>query len=193
MSRYKIIPLRQMNEQIRKQKLDTYTSNSIHNIFSKSYTSDTIIPPSIYHIMRPWNMHTMSSLYTHTTFGCKFIDTYHVSKKEFNRFLLTPEKIFKNGNIIADESSTLVISPGLLFRFVVGNKGASTINVQVNPEEYYDESITPFPENDILRTCTINKDTNTIELLDEPTTLSPDTKQKLDKMIRKWDNMQFII
>ena len=163
MSRYKIIPLRQMNEQIRKQQLDTYTSNSIHNIFSKSYTSDTIIPSSVYHIMRPWNMHTMSSLYTHTTFGCKFIDTYHVSKKEFNRFLLTPEKIFQNDVLIADEPSTLVISPGLLFRFVVGNKGASTINVQVNPEEYYDESITPFMAEELSAEAAISSGSRQIK------------------------------
>lgn len=209
--RYKIVPLRKLSDQMRKYMLnqkienivhsDNHNTNSVKAIYSKSYTSNSIVPSSVQSVMRPWNMHTMHSLYTHTTFGKKFIDTYFVSKREYNKFILTPDKIYKNGNVVCNEPSILVLYPGILFRYVIGSMGASTINVHTNPSqlEEYDENLTPFmnEEQNILRTCTVNTNTNKIELLDEYNetehiNTTPE-KEKLNKLMNRWEDIQFII
>ena len=171
MTRFKVIPLRQQN--IKKEIISkSYTS----------YTSNSIIPGSVNNIMRPWYMHTMYSLCTRVTFGKKFVDTYDVSTKDFNRFIMTPDKVYKNDELIAEEPSVLIISPGLLHRFVIGNKGVSTMNsAYIGPE--HDES---NHQENILRTCRLNKEGNNIELLNDN-----DVQQKLG--MKRWDDMQFII
>lgn len=175
MTRFKVIPLRQQN-----------IKNEIISKSYTSYTSNSIIPGSVNHIMRPWYTHTMYSLCTRVTFGKKFVDTYDVSTKDFNRFIMTPDKVYKNDELIAEEPSVLIISPGLLHRFVIGNKGVSTMNVHVSPVYEYDESNTPYYQENILRTCRLNKEGNTIELLNDN-----DVQQKL--VMKRWDDMQFII
>lgn len=175
MTRFKVIPLRQQN--IKKDMISkSYTS----------FTSNSIIPGSINNVMRPWYMHTMYSLCTRVTFGKKFVDTYDVSTKDFNRFIMTPDKVYKNDELISDEPSVLVISPGLLHRFVIGNKGVSTLNVHISP--IYDESNTSYYQEDILRTCRLNKEGSNIELL-----VDNDIQQKMDRIMKRWDDMEYII
>lgn len=160
MTRFKVIPLRQQN--------------NIQDFFSKSYTSYTsnsIIPGSIGRVMRPWYTHTMYSLYTRVTFGKKFVDTYNVSTEDFNRFIMTPNKVYKNDVLIADEPSVLIISPGLLHRFVIGDKGVSTFNLHIGKNNH---------QKNILRTCRLNKEGNNIELLD-------------DCDLQRWDDIEYLI
>ena len=165
MTRFKVIPLRQQNN----------TKEFISKSYT-SYTSNSIIPGSIGCVMRPWYMHTMYSLCTRVTFGKKFVDTYNVSTKDFNRFMMTPNKVYKNDVLIADEPSVLIISPGLLHRFVIGDRGVSILNAHIGPE--HDES--NYQEN-ILRTCRLNKEGNNIELLDD-----------CDTKIR-WNDIEYLI
>ena len=177
MTRFKVIPLRQQNN----------TKEFISKSYT-SYTSNSIIPGSTGCVMRPWYMHTMYSVYTRVTFGKKFVDTYNVSTKDFNRFMMTPNKVYKNDVLIADEPSVLIISPGLLHRFVIGDKGVSTLSAHIGPEHEYDESNTPYHQENILRTCRLNKEGNNIDLLDDC-----DTKIRLEKIMKRRDDMQFII
>lgn len=112
----------------------------IRGIYSKSYTSNVILPPSMYNTKLPWYMNTKHCMYTHVTFGKQYIDTYHPEKKEKTSIIMTDKIVSINGKQVMDIPCMLMLPPGLLYRTIIGNKGSSSMIVSTAFNELSDDT-----------------------------------------------------
>lgn len=112
----------------------------IRGIYSKSYTSNVILPPSMYNTKLPWYMNTKHCMYTHVTFGKQYIDTYHPETKEKTSIIMTDNIVCVNGIKVMDIPCMLMLPPGLLYRTIIGNKGSSSMIVNTVFNELCEKS-----------------------------------------------------
>lgn len=168
----------------------------IRGIYSNSFTSDIIIPSSMYNVKMPWYMNTKHSVYTHITYGKQFIETYNPATKEKSSIIMTSKHAHVNGEKI-DSPSMLMLSPGLFYRFIIGNKGASSIVVNtINNEIHSENKNENINENENeLKVVGLCEDTGKSIELDEYHDNKVENTNPVHwkKLVHKWNKSAWII
>lgn len=128
----------------------------IRGIYSKSYTSNVILPPSMYNTKLPWYMNTKHCVYTHVTFGKQYIDTYNPDTKEKTSIIMTDNIVRVNGKQVMDIPCMIILPPRLLYRMIVGNKGSSSMIVNTTCDEISEDTKNINNNNKNKETTKIN-------------------------------------
>lgn len=180
-------------------------SQYIKGIYSKSYSSDTIIPSSRGNVKLPWYMNTKHCIYTHVTFGKQFIDTYDPETKEKTSIVMTDKDIHVNGKKIHNPSM-LVLPPGLFHRFITGNKGVSSIIInaihnELPSENYENENEDKDKDKDVHESENELKLVELCEHSGKTTELDDYNDYEIEninpvhwkKLVHKWNSSAWII
>ena len=218
-SKIKIIPINKLHYNIKHcisnhtlknapsfpEQNNNVSNTHVNGIFSDSYIANTFFPSSISTIKRPWYMNSLHCVYMYTLFGRQFVDTWNISKEKKDEFVLDNDCVYHNDKKIVDEPAVLMLKPGLMYRTLTGDKGATTVSVHTKFPEYdtslhdYDESITPFLEEDknTLHICSIDNTTKRPRFIYEYSDHVPINKTEknrdIEALCKRWNDMAFII
>lgn len=195
-------PSTEIVKQFMKMNKDNSQLGSIKSIYSHSFLSNTFEPKSVQNVKRPWFKQSHDHLYSSILHGKQFIDTYDPITKERYEYIVTPKSVHKNGILIPmteNTEFTVVIDPGILYRHITGNSGATTINVKIR--ENYEDEVEDKNKNEkninILSVYNINEKTGEIEEIAEYNDTEPPNStpyhQHMEALCRRWDSISFII
>lgn len=140
-STFKIIPLSKnvynvnlhfINRVQQTYKIQEKQNFHIQSYYSKSNLSNSIMPYSILQTKQPWFCNSSNIVYNHISFGKCFLDVYDKHTKTKTNYIFSDNDVYKNNKKILDNPSIFVIYPGVFYRYVYGNKGATTLGLNVS-------------------------------------------------------------
>ena len=102
--------------------------SNISGIDRVVHLSTAVSPGKIDNVERPWYMHEFQEDNLLVLHGARHVDLYSVEHGKIESFVVTPDKIFKDGVLIIDEPSMLVW-PRNVFHRVKSPEGSSSVNL----------------------------------------------------------------
>ncbi len=100
------------------------------------HESDAISPGSIAGVKRPWYMHTAQSDNLVVLSGERHIDLYSEEHGKVETFIVSKDKIFKNGELICDYPAVLTWPPYVFHRVESKKEGSASINFAKRTENF---------------------------------------------------------
>ena len=99
------------------------------------HESNAISPGQVDDIKRPWYMHPWQSDNLVVLHGERHVDLYSVDHGKVEKFIVTPTKIYKNGELICDYPAILTWPPYVFHRVESKEKGSASINFAFRSED----------------------------------------------------------
>ncbi len=96
------------------------------------HENDAISPAPMENVPRPWYMHKYQDDNLIVFHGTRFVDLYTHAHGIVESFMVTPNEIYKNGELVAKGSVLLVWPRGVFHRIQSGNQGSASLNVAVH-------------------------------------------------------------
>ena len=91
-----------------------------------------ISPAAINAVERPWYRHEFQDDNLVVFHGTRFVDIYTPSHGIVESFKITPDKVYKNGILIAEGGIVLVWPRMVFHRITSGDEGSSSLNIAVH-------------------------------------------------------------
>jgi len=95
-----------------------------------------VSPGSVSGVERPWYMHKHQGDNLVVLHGERHVDLYNVDHGKVESFVVTPDKIYKNGVLISDHPSMLVWPPNVFHRVESREKGSASLNFAYREEGF---------------------------------------------------------
>ena len=95
-----------------------------------------ISPGAIGDVQRPWYMHTDQSDNLVVLAGERHIDLYSVEHGKIEHFVVTKDKIWHNGELVADHPAVLTWPPHVFHRVESKESGSASINFAQRTEQF---------------------------------------------------------
>lgn len=95
------------------------------------HTGGAVSPGPINDVGRPWYMHPSQDDNLLVFFGERTVDIYKEGEGVVN-FVVTPDKIFKNGELLFEGGAMLVWKRDVFHRIVSGKEGSASVNFAVH-------------------------------------------------------------
>lgn len=89
-------------------------------------------------VKRPWYMHPGQDDNLMVLQGERFVDIYCATKKKKTSFIVTPEKVYKDGKLYIDHPCMVVWPAGIFHRIVSGDEGSISLNFAVRGHRSFD-------------------------------------------------------
>lgn len=105
-------------------------------IHDKNATS----PGPIGDVNRPWYMHLYQDDNLAVLFGTREVDIYTPAHGKVVHFTVTPNEVYKNGDLIAQGGAMLVWPKGVFHRIISGEEGSASINLAIHYEGWDDKN-----------------------------------------------------
>ncbi|MBU1537696.1 hypothetical protein KKF84_20450 [Myxococcota bacterium] len=102
---------------------------SIDGIDRVIHSSAAISPGPVGEVERPWYMHPNQADNLLVLHGTRFVDIYTPAHGKVEHFEVTPEKVYKNGELIAEVGAVLVWPRGVFHRIRSGDSGSASVNI----------------------------------------------------------------
>ncbi len=102
--------------------------SNISGIDRVVHLNAAVSPGKIEDVKRPWYMHEYQEDNLLVLHGERHVDLYSVEHGKVESFVVTPDKVYKDGVLIIDESSMLVW-PRNVFHRIISPNGSSSINL----------------------------------------------------------------
>lgn len=87
-----------------------------------------ISPGSVGDIERPWYMHPYQEDNLLVLQGSRSVDIYTMKYKRMESFVVEPERIYHNGEVVYEGSAMLVWPCGVFHRITTGEEGSASLN-----------------------------------------------------------------
>jgi len=101
---------------------------SIHSIDRVIHEKEAISPGPVGDVERPWYMHPNQADNLLVLHGTRFVDIYTPAHGRIEHFEVTPEKVYHNGDLIAEGGAVLVWPRGVFHRIRSGDAGSASVN-----------------------------------------------------------------
>lgn len=92
------------------------------------HDGNAISPGAINNVERPWYMHPHQSDNLVVLHGERHVDLYSVAHGKIEKFIVTQDKIYKNGVLLCDTPSILIWPPHVFHRVESKEKGSASLN-----------------------------------------------------------------
>lgn len=80
-------------------------------------------------VRRPWYMHTAQDDHLLVLQGERFVDIFCTASRRLASFVITPDKVYKNGKLYHDAPAMVVWPAGIFHRIVTGAQGSISVNL----------------------------------------------------------------
>ena len=131
---YKIIEF----DVFRKTEGVTFDIIPIH-LFDKIDSMDRVLhkksavsPGPVGEILNPWYMHPHQEDNLVVLYGTRYVDIYTPEHGKIESFVVTPNSVHKNGDLIIEGSAMLVWSENVYHRIISGQEGSASINLAIH-------------------------------------------------------------
>ncbi len=131
---YKIIKLKRFRD-TPGVNFDLFPMDAISKIDSIDrviHQKKAISPGKVGNVERPWYMHEYQDDNLIVLHGQREVDIYNKEHGQVEHFTLTPNKIFKNGELLYEGGAILVWAKGVFHRIVSGEDGSASLNIAVH-------------------------------------------------------------
>jgi len=93
------------------------------------HKESAVSPGPVGDIKRPWYMHTHQDDNLIVLGGTRHVDVYIRSHGKIESFIVTPDRIEQNGELLFDGAAMLVWPRGVFHRVASGNSGSASVNL----------------------------------------------------------------
>lgn len=114
---------------------DLYPMEEISHISAMDrvvHQSSAVSPGPVGNVERPWYMHEHQADNLIVFHGQREVEIYTKEYGEIEKFLVTPDKIYKNGQLIYDGPAVLVWPRKVFHRIKSGENGSVSLNLAVH-------------------------------------------------------------
>ena len=131
---YRLIPLRALREtaKVRFHEMvpsDIPRIDGIDRVLHEPYAcSPAPVDDTVPAVARPWYMHPAQDDNLIVLQGERFVDVFCPARKSLASFIVTPDRVYKNGKLYNDSPAMLVWPAGIFHRIVSGSTGSISIN-----------------------------------------------------------------
>lgn len=135
---YRLIPLRQLRKTTGVLFDEIVPSDIpfINGIDRVIHKANSISPGPCEGVKRPWYMHPGQDDNLIVLQGERFVDIYCPKQKTKASFIVTPEKVFKNGLLYCNQPAMVVWPSGIFHRIISGSNGSISINLATRNEKF---------------------------------------------------------
>ncbi len=96
------------------------------------HESSAVSPGPIGQTVRPWYMHEFQDDNLVVLYGQREVDIYTPEHGKIERFVVTPNDVYMNGEKVAQGGAMLVWPRGVFHRIISGEEGSATINLAIH-------------------------------------------------------------
>jgi hypothetical protein len=90
---------------------------------------DAVSPGPVGDVAEPWYMHPHQDDNLMVLQGVRHVDIYTRAHGKIESFVVTPDKIMQNGDIVHDGAALLVWPQGVFHRIKSGKEGSASVNL----------------------------------------------------------------
>lgn len=139
---YRLLPLRALR-QTPKVIFDEIVPSDIPKIDGIDrviHAANSISPGPIDDVKRPWYMHPGQDDNLMVLQGTRYVDIYCRDTKNKISFIVTPDKIYKNGKLYYNGAAMVTWPSGIFHRIISGDEGSISVNLATRTgNTLYDE------------------------------------------------------
>lgn len=95
------------------------------------HESDALSPGSVGEVERPWYLHQHQEDNLIVLHGVRTVDIYTVEHRRVENFVVEPNKVYKNGELVYDGPAILVWPCNVFHRIRSGQAGSASLNFAV--------------------------------------------------------------
>ena len=138
---YKIVPLKKfrVTEGVSFDVVPKELLEDLSGIDRVIHNQEAISPGAIGEVERPWYMHTHQKDNLIVLHGERHVDLYSVEHGKVESFIVTPDRIYHDGQLITDEPSMLVWPDGVFHR-VHSPEGSASLNLATRVRGYNNDT-----------------------------------------------------
>ncbi len=135
---YRILPLRTLRRTagVLFDEVSKSDIPSIHGIDRVIHKANGVSPGPVGAVKRPWYMHTGQDDNLMVLQGERFVDIYCPVRKEKASFIITPDKVYKNGKIYCEQPAMVVWPSGIFHRIISGSEGSISVNLSTRTDKF---------------------------------------------------------
>lgn len=135
---YRIIPLKEFRRTpgVEFHILTKKDSPRIDGLDRVVHKSDAISPGPVNGVERPWYVHQHQDDNLIVLHGKRIVDIFYPETKEMKTFVVTPDQIEYEGNVVYTEPALLVWSHGVFHRIQSGKEGSASLNLATRYEGF---------------------------------------------------------
>lgn len=135
---YRILPLRTLRRTagVMFDEVSKSDIPLIHGIDRVIHKANGISPGPIGSIKRPWYMHTGQDDNLMVLQGERFVDIYCPKRKEKASFVITPDRVYKNGKLYCEQPAMVVWPSGIFHRIISGSEGSISVNLATRTDKF---------------------------------------------------------
>lgn len=104
----------------------------IHSMDRVIHKGGAVSPGPVGNVDRPWYMHPHQADNLMVFFGERNVDIYSVEHGKVENFIVTPDKIIKNGKLLHNGGAMLVWPVNVFHRIRSGEEGSASLNLAVH-------------------------------------------------------------
>jgi hypothetical protein len=93
------------------------------------HKNGAISPGPVGDVKRPWYMHPYQDDNLMVLYGMRIVDIYTKKHGKIENFIVTPDKIIHNGELVFEGGAMLVWPKGVFHRIISGEDGSASINL----------------------------------------------------------------
>lgn len=100
-------------------------SKGVDRVIHESYAQS---PGKVGEVDRPWYMHTHQSDHLMVLHGKRYVELYSTSHGKIESFVVEPNRIYKNGELLCDYPAILSWPREVFHRIISKEEGSASIN-----------------------------------------------------------------
>ncbi|WP_425539466.1 hypothetical protein [Microaceticoccus formicicus] len=98
------------------------------------HMSSAVSPGPVGDVERPWYMHTHQDDNLFVLHGKRYVELYNVEHGKIEYFVVTPEYIEHNGEVVVEGGAVLIWPTHVFHRVVSAEEGSASINLATHHE-----------------------------------------------------------
>ncbi len=98
------------------------------------HRSSAVSPGSVGDVERPWYMHTHQDDNLFVLHGKRYVELYNVEHGKIENFVVTPEYIEHNGEVVVEGGAVLIWPTHVFHRVQSAEEGSASINLATHKE-----------------------------------------------------------
>ncbi|MCF7925981.1 MAG: hypothetical protein K9L74_00190 [Candidatus Izimaplasma sp.] len=99
------------------------------------HKTNAMSPGQVDNVKRPWYMHPWQTDNLVVLHGVRHVELYNVEHGKLEKFIVTPTKIYKNGELLSDYPAVLTWPPNVFHRVVSKEEGSAVVNFAFRTED----------------------------------------------------------
>lgn len=108
----------------------------IHAVDRVLHTGSAVSPGPVGDVERPWYMHTSQDDNLIVLQGTRYVEVYNQAHGKVEKFIVEPNKIIHNGEVIFEGGAVLVWPAGVFHRIQSGEEGSASVNLATHYDNF---------------------------------------------------------